>query len=331
VEIAVQFTPTATFLLLVLEFLAGRATYIDRVGIPLYLAARLAVGLASGWLGPAIMTLLVVALAFAMKLRRLPAAPLVAALLAIIYLQPGKEAFRTRFWYGDETASVSTRITGWLSESNRLWKDALVGQSGEEWRDLGMRTVSRFDLLHQAANVIDYTPAVVPYQHGRLYSYLWVTYIPRFMWPSKPSVNDANRWYQVAYGLTDPENLDAVSIACGFLTESYISFGWIGIPVLMFLIGVFIDFFERMLLSRSSGMYFNALGLALIPQLMTIESQLGQYIAGILQTVALTTVLLLPILVWRRAAERRGAGVRALAPASLRQQTRQAANPAFPA
>lgn len=305
VKIAVQFTPIAAFALLVLEYFRGRTTYLDRIGLAIYVAARLAVGLASGWLGSAVATGLVLIFAYVMKWRRLPTIPLAATLLVILFLQPGKENFRSRFWYGGEEGGVTERIYEWGAESTRLWKDALLGQSGGEWRDLGVSAVSRFDLVHQAANVIDYTPAVVPYQHGRLYSYLLVTYIPRFVWPNKPSVNDANRWYQVAYGLTDEENLDLVSIACGFLTEAYINFGWVGIPLVMFGIGMFLDYVERVLLSRSSGIYFNAVGLALVPQLISVEAQLGQYIAGIVQMIALTTIVLLPVLVWRRKAERR--------------------------
>lgn len=304
-SIVVQFTPTVAFAILVLEYFRGRTTYLDRIGIVLYAVLRLAVGLASGWLGSAIATGLVLVLGYAMQRRRLPVSAVAATLLLILFLQPGKENFRGRFWYGGETGTVTERIYEWGAESTRLWKDALLGQSGAEWRDLSMNTVSRFDIVHQSANVIDYTPAVVPYQQGRLYSYLLVTYIPRFVWPNKPSMSDANRWYQVAYGLTDQENLDLVSIACGFLTEAYINFGWLGIPLIMFGVGVFLDYVERALLSRSAGIYFNALGLALVPQLLTIEAQLGQYIAGILQMIALTTVVLLPVLIWRRKAEQR--------------------------
>jgi hypothetical protein len=56
---------------------------------------------------------------------------------------------------------------------------------------------------------------------------MFITLIPRFIWPDKPSVNDANQYYQVAYGLTTEENLDGVSIAVGVMTEGFINFGWL--------------------------------------------------------------------------------------------------------
>ena len=72
-----------------------------------------------------------------------------------------------------------------------------------------------------------------------------VTWIPRFLWPDKPSVNEANQFYQVAYGLTAEEELAGVSIAVGYLAESFINFGWFGVVGVMFTIGVFFDFYQK--------------------------------------------------------------------------------------
>jgi hypothetical protein len=305
IQIAFHFAPLAAFSLLMLDYFHHRTAYVERIAIPLYVAARLVIGLASGWLGSSVETGLILVLAYSMRWRRLPKLGLMLTLLVVVFLQPGKEMFRSRYWYGGESGTVGERIYEWCSESARLWTGAFFGEGGTEWRELGMKTVSRFDVLHQTANVVDYTPAVVPYQNGRLYSYLFVTLIPRFAWPNKPSMNDANRWYQVAYGLTDEENLEGVSISSGFLAEGYINFGWFGVVLIPFGIGVLLGYVESMLLAPRAGIYFNALGIALAPQLISIESQLGQYVAGIVQMIALTTLVLLPVLVWKRKAERR--------------------------
>jgi|SRR5579884_846597 len=305
IKVAIQFAPLVAFALLVLDYQRKRGTYLDKIGLPLYFSGRTAVGLASGWLGSVVGIGVVTVMAYCMKWRRLPLIPIALIFLVVLFLQPGKQGFRDRYWYVADSATVAERVADWTSESARLWGDAISGQGGAEWKQLGRESIGRLDILHQTANVFEYTPRVVPYQYGRLYSYLLYTWIPRFAWPSKPSMNDANRWYQVAYGLTNDENLEGVSISCGFIAEAYISFGWLGVVLIPFGIGVFLDYLERMLLSRSSGIYFNAVGLALIPQLISIEAQLGQYLAGIVQMIALTTVVLLPVLVWRRKAERR--------------------------
>src|SRR5207237_5664241 len=133
------------------------------------------------------------------------------------------------------------------------WNDALSDSSGEAFRRALNPSVSRISLLNQSANVIDLTPAVVPYQYGWLYSYMAVTWIPRFVWPDKPSVSEANQYYQVAYGLTSEADLASVSIGVGFLTEAYISFAWPGIVGIMLLLGIFFDFYQNFFFSRGSG------------------------------------------------------------------------------
>jgi hypothetical protein len=123
-----------------------------------------------------------------------------------------------------------------------------------------------------------------------------VTFIPRYFWPDKPSVNDANRWYQVQYGLTNPQNLSTVSIAVGTVAESYINFGWLGLPLVIFPLGIFLGTFERIFLHEDSGVLFSCLGAVLIPQLLAIESQMAQYVAGLAQQIALILLVLIPTL-----------------------------------
>src|SRR2546430_11574602 len=45
----------------------------------------------------------------------------------------------------------------------------------------------------------------------------------------KPSANDANRFYQMSYGITAEEDLEHSSFGAGLLVESYINFSWFGV------------------------------------------------------------------------------------------------------
>jgi O-antigen polysaccharide polymerase Wzy len=161
-------------------------------------------------------------------------------------------------------------------------------------------------LLQQTANVMESTPDRVPYQNGRLYSYVLVTFVPRLFWPDKPSVNDSNRWYQVAYRLTTRENLNGVSIAVGYLPESYINFGWFGPPALMFCLGIVLGLFDRIFLRPSSGLLLNSIGVTLLPGLLIVDAQLAQYIAGVGQQVAVALIALAPMFDLRRNELHRG-------------------------
>ena len=137
------------------------------------------------------------------------------------------------------------------------------------------------------------------FQYGKTYSYLAITLIPRFIWPDKPSVNDANRFYQVAYGITTSEDLDSVSIAVGFLVESFINFGWFGDAFVMFLIGMILGLFERVLLAGGAGMLFNGIGMSMVFLLTAAELQAAQYIGGLIQPMVLALVIFAPVVRFR--------------------------------
>jgi len=220
----------------------------------------------------------------------------------ILFFQPAKNLFRERYWARESTDTSTERVTYWVENSWRLWTEAITSRDNDKLRDLSNSTLSRFDLLRQTAHVIEFTPSRVPSQYGNLYAYMLVTFIPRYFWPDKPSVNDANRWYQVHYGLTDPQNLSVVSIAVGSVAESYISFGWLG-PLLVILpLGIFLGTFERIFLHADSGVLFSCVGAVLFPQLLAIESQMAQYVAGLAQQIALILLVLIPTLEARASA-----------------------------
>lgn len=291
--------PGVTFAILFRYFLVGKCPGVDRVLVFGYLAVALFLGIASGWMGSFIGVGVTCAAIYIYE-RRKP--PIVAALIilpAILFFQPAKEAFRVRFWEKNSDADQVQKISFWVNHSWNMWNNALSDASGTDAKDLARRSLDRLSLLRQTANVIELTPDIVPYQYGRLYSYLAVTFIPRFVWPSKPSVNDANRWYQVTYRLTRSNDLRGVSIAVGTLAESYINFGWFGPILIMLPLGIFLGTFQRIFLRSDSGLFLSSVGAVLIPQLLAVDSQMAEYVAGLAQQILIVLVVLLPLLKFR--------------------------------
>jgi hypothetical protein len=160
---------------------------------------------------------------------------------------------------------------------------------------LASKTMQRASLLSQVAHVLEITPAQIPFQQGQTYSYLGVTLIPRFLWPDKPTISEANRFYQLAYGLSDPKSLQATSIAVGSMAEGYINFGWLGVVFIMCGIGLILRIYERTFMTDQSNALLLAIGVALLPQFFAIESQLGVYIGGLIQQIVLSLLVFLPI------------------------------------
>jgi hypothetical protein len=288
--------PMALFVLLFRKLLRRQANHGEVLLIAVFLVGRLVAGIASGWLGASVSIMIICLVGYLYEERKISAIAVVIVLAYILFFQAGKGAFRKTFWGERVDASISQKISFWSSESLRSWEVTLENPSDENWRHLADQNLGRVSLLQQTAHVLDLTPDVVPFQRGRLYSYMLVTFIPRAIWPDKPSVNEANQFYQVAYGLTEADRLDTVSIAVGTVAESYINFGWWGPFLIMIPVGIFFDYFEYAFLARDAGLVLNAIGIAVLPAFLSVESQLAQYLAGILQTIFVGLFVMWPVL-----------------------------------
>jgi hypothetical protein len=288
--------PSIAFVVLLRYYLRGSAIALDKALLVGYASVALIAGISSGWMGSFVGLAIMATGVYVFEKRRLPLVALVLAIPVVLFLQPGKEKFRQQYWREGASDSYFERFNFWMDSSLTEWETALSSPDQDSAKRLADKTLGRISLLQQTANVVEATPERVPYQHGRLYSYMLVTFVPRLFWPDKPSVNASNQWYQVAYRLTDPRDLSAVSIATGYLTESYINFGWFGPPLVLFFIGLFLGFFDKVFLRPGSGLLLNSIGVVLLPELLQVESQLAQYIAGFGQQVLVALITLSPML-----------------------------------
>jgi len=287
--------PSVAFVILLRYYLRGTAIPMDKILLAGYAGIALVAGISSGWLGSFVGVAIMATAVYVYERRKLPIVAIMIGIPIVLFLQPGKEKFRQQYWRAGASESYVERLNFWIGSSWSAWGKVLSNADEEQARNLSNETLGRLSLLQQTANVMESTPERVPYQNGRLYSYMLVTFAPRIFWPDKPSVNDSNRWYQVAYRLTVRDNLNGVSIAVGYLPESYINFGWFGPPVVMFCLGILLGLFDKIFLRPGSGLLLNSIGVALLPQLVPVEAQLAQYIAGFGQQVAVALIALAPM------------------------------------
>jgi hypothetical protein len=293
-DVFTTFLPLVIFIILFRNLLRGSATRFDKYAIVAFLGVNFLIGLSTGWLGAWLTVALAAILTFLLERRRLRLIPIILAVVYVLFFQAGKHAYRDTAWYGGaKTGTPVDAVANWFGLSWSVWQQSL--STGDVGPQLFQSTVMRTSLLTQTANVAELTPQVVPYQYGATYPYVVEGLVPRLIWPSKPSQNEANQFYQVAYGLTPANNLASVSIAVGFLTEAYINFGWLGVIAIMFLVGVLFNLTEKLLLSHDAGLLFTALGIAVLLQFMTIESQMGVYLGGLIQKVLFSLLVLWPV------------------------------------
>jgi hypothetical protein len=298
--------PSVAFVILLRYYLRGTAIPLDKILLAGYAGIALVAGISSGWLGSFVGVAIMTTAVYVYERRKFPVVAIMIAIPIVLFLQPGKVKFRQQYWRAGASENYVERSKFWMDSSWSAWRDALLNADEEQARNLANETLGRLSLLQQTANVMESTPERVPYQNGRLYSYMLVTFVPRFFWPDKPSVNDSNRWYQVAYRLTMLKELNGVSIAVGYLPESYINFGWFGPPVLLFCLGILLGLFDKIFLRPSSGLLLNSVGVSLLPGLLPVDAQLAQYIAGVGQQVSVALIMLAPMFDLHRNAYRAG-------------------------
>jgi oligosaccharide repeat unit polymerase len=296
VYIFLNIVPLVPFAIIFRHYLQGKASRLDKILIVAFLCIRCIMGMSSGWLGTLVYLMITCAAIYIAEKKKIPRMAVVLLILYVLFFQVGKFSLRQKYWYEQDESSKIERITFWMNESLDKWGETLGDPSGESLRDMTYQSLSRVSLLTQTANVLELTPSIVPYQYGRLYSYMVVALIPRFVWPNKPSANDANKFYQVSYGITAEDDLDHSSFAAGLLAESYINFSWFGVVGMMFLIGIFLDFFQKTFLSASSGLLLRGIGVVLLPYLLSIESQLAVYMGATIQRIVFILLVLLPII-----------------------------------
>jgi len=213
--------------------------------------------------------------------RKLPWPMITVVACLILFLQPGKGRFRNEMSRGEVGAGMTDAVVRWIDVSIAGWTDVFAGRTPLD--EQLSATSSRSSLLTMTGVILEKTPETVPYQLGSYYPLLIKNLIPRVFWPEKPSVNLANQFFQVEYGLTEIQNLKSVSIACGFEAEGYMNFGWMGVLAVGLLVGFAVGIYEMTFFSAVSSVTTIAVGLALLPGFLTIESQLVQYLGGILQ------------------------------------------------
>lgn len=295
-------TPMIALGILLQAILQGLGTKFDIILGLAFVAATFIRGLGSGWLGPGITTALFIALIYLFEKKRIPWVACVLALLAAAFFQVGKSEYRKTYWNGGG-AIVSSAPKGflggaafWFSQSYSQWRDALTSPMGDgAVPKLLSKLGNRTSLYTQTANVVELTPEIIPYQGGKLYSYLFVSWIPRFLWPGKPSMSEANQFYQRVYLGANERDLET-SIAVGFLAESYITYGIPGLVAIMFLVGCLLSVLQSVCLRSDSGSFLHAIGLVLLLHFIQVESQMAQMLSNVLQIIIISLLVFFPVL-----------------------------------
>ncbi len=111
--------------------------------------------------------------------------------------------------------------------------------------------IMRVSYVHFFALTIENVPNRVPFEDGRLWGGSVVHVLtPRFLFPNKPVLDDSER--TVTYTGVQVSGMEqGTSIGIGYVGESYIDFGPIGMFAPIFLLGVFYGLLYQCFVTRS--------------------------------------------------------------------------------
>ncbi len=135
--------------------------------------------------------------------------------------------------------------------------------------------------------VLAMTPRVVPFWNGETYESIPYMFIPRTLWPEKPSRAFWNKFGRL-YGVLSSDDYQT-SVGVGYFAEAYINFGFTGMYLCAVFMGLLVAAVERMSFYFLKG-YFYFTYLAFLMPLIGFGADMGTMLNSLF---VLTTALVL--------------------------------------
>jgi hypothetical protein len=186
----------AFLLLLFLHF--NRPGSIRRWVVPSMFAALLVLGIAGGMMEGAVAPVYVFFLSSYLWKGQTKVRWLVALWVVFLVLNPAKYKYRSLQGWGQGEqvqTSLQERLGNWGEALQSTWNDPFAKE------DSLQRNTGRISAIVPLAQVIDWTPSIVPYNRGAGMGTALIYFFPRFIWSSKPVNTDllVNRYATTFY------------------------------------------------------------------------------------------------------------------------------------
>jgi len=153
---------------------------------------------------------------------------LCAPLIAVLY--NGKGTMRVKYWDVNLTDKVA--LTDAPAFFNEWIGDGLsVGQQ-KEGAGKSVGVLDRTSLIQMMCLVVDQSPDRKPFLMGETYAQIPGQFVPRIIWPAKPSGLISTFTLCIYYGLQTAEETSGTTIGFGMLPEAYANFGFLGLAIL---------------------------------------------------------------------------------------------------
>ena len=181
----------------------------------------------------------------------------VALLLGVVWTAV-KVEYRS-YLSGGERAQIVT--VGYVESLQKLI-DITSNLTSDDLADGADRLASRIAGTGYFGAALDYVPGIVPHENGALWlDAITRPFMPRLFFPDKAIIDESaitNKYTGI--GVAGME--EGTQIALGYMAESYVDFGQIGMMVPIFLLGLFLGFSYRWVTSHKNARGLLGMGLA---------------------------------------------------------------------
>ncbi len=243
---------------------------------------RVLLGLGTGATFQGVQIFLLIIFIYAALKHCMPWKVILAGFVMLIILRAGMNEFRAQSWgVGEMTDRTYTDADRTHTEKVALFlkvaKDSFTGkaQSYSEAMEFSLR---RTNSLLIFAEVVESTPASVPFWRGATYYPLLFKPIPRFLYPGKP-IEITGQTFGHRYGFLSPNDF---STSCNLpqIVELYINFGKVGIILGAFFIGTLYRTVQHIFIHREMGIGAVVACIYILNMFLVMETGTSQVFGG---------------------------------------------------
>ncbi len=235
-------------------------------------------GLLTGDLRSVLMPIVTAGALYTVLRRRIPWRAIGVFFLLLVILQPAKLVYRDLAWEDGKkkSGSLGETVDSWWTALTQTWMgEADVGENFGS-------VATRLDALSASAAAFQLVPKLVPYDRGTTWKYLFLTPVPRALYPGKPNFTELyNDRFNVTFGLQTEEATEKATFVFPILADGYWNFGWGGVAFVGILLGFLLGMYSTSLALDRWGPL--SLGLALLADARP-HGHLANQVGGLLQT-----------------------------------------------
>jgi hypothetical protein len=188
---------------------------------------------------------------------------------------------------------TQTLVVGRAERLEKLY-ELVSGLDGKELSEAARSLGDRLGYVNFFAAVLKRVPRVLPHENGVLW---WdsVTrpFMPRMFFPEKTNIEDSQRT-QYYTGLKVAGKAEGTSISIGYMGESYIDFGKVGMMIPIFALGLLLGTVYRWMLTQQYSSKAVGMGMATatLYGASLLETSVTKLLGGLIVAILMSWLLM---------------------------------------